>query len=153
MNKFEEAYRKIIAEEKIIKESVDENKIKVVIKKLESIQNYVVPGKVKKTITEVILLLKGSESSENDEVREVYVGKTDEGNVKAILCKDKGEDEYYFILNDDFDLNEDWISYDNDVEFDNQIGTWESKEECLKELKDAVDAFWGINFEDLKLDK
>lgn len=142
MNKFEETYNKIIAESKkhIIKEDINQDVIDKVIDILILCKDhFVIPGQVKKHLAEAISLLN-SNKDQNEAFEETYTYKD-----KVIkICKDIGEDNYYFILNDNDILDGDeWVSYDNPAEFDNEEGTWETFEECLKEAKQAGENFWN----------
>lgn len=149
MKKFDEIYKKIISESALVNENVDQDTIKEVVKILTTCKDkFSIPAKVKKYLSEAITLLNSNKESDNDDFEETYTW-----NDKIIkICKDAGENTYYFILNDEDSLEgEDWISYDNASEFDNDEGMWDSYEECLKEAKNAGNEFWeGFNFKKFK---
>lgn len=154
MDNFEKAYLKMMSSYKnhVIKEDVDQNTINNVIELLTKCKNnYEIPGAVKKLLADAISLLGSSNSDTNGAFIEEYVWED-----KVIkICKDEGQTEYYFVLNDPNIFNgEDYVSYMNAEEFENETGLWEIYEECLNEVKkigyEIWDKFDFNNFKKIK---
>lgn len=133
-------------------ESVVNQNIKKVINDLKLLKDhYVIPGSVINILASDISLLANiiGEKDADEKIIKTFIGKTKEGSVKAQIIKDYIG--YFFILEDDFSLGgEKWCSPEYDIEFDNETGYWDSEEECLEELKDSVDAFWGIDLKEME---
>mgnify|MGYP003290681226 CR=1 FL=1 len=114
-----------------------ENNIEDNYKKFKN--NYEIPGTVKKLLADALSLLGSSNEEATGVFYEEYVWED-----KVIkICKDEGQNEYYFVLNDSDVFNgNDYVSYKHADEFENETGLWETYEECLEEVKDAGDDVW-----------
>lgn len=142
MDKFTKIYKEIISEAQT--EIINPN-IEKAIAMLEDVKDgYVIPAEAKKKLAEIILLLNPAKGEgENGKFEELYSFE----NYSIRICKDAGEDNYYFIIDDggaddDMDSMGRWVSYENAVEFENEEGMWETREECLEQALDTCESVW-----------